>query len=53
MKGWSIKQDKCVHCKKAKGQHHAQSFACPVGSKTRIGYIHYSKKTRWEPKERK
>lgn len=32
---------KCKHCRKWKGEHRAQTFECPVGSRTRIGYTHY------------
>lgn len=29
----------CKHCKKQRGYHQAKTLSCPVGSKTRIGYI--------------
>lgn len=32
---------KCKHCRKWKGEHRANTFECPVGSKTRIGYTQY------------
>ncbi len=44
---------KCKHCKKEKGLHQAKTLACPVGSKTRIGYICFSQTTTFEPKNEK
>lgn len=34
--------DKCKNCKKPKGEHQARTLNCPIGKKTRIGFIHYS-----------
>lgn len=33
---------RCVLCKKAKGEHKAGTLHCPVGMKTRVGYVQYS-----------
>lgn len=33
----------CRYCKRDKGSHRANDLACPIGPKTRIGYITYSK----------
>lgn len=32
---------KCVHCKKVRGDHKANTFNCPVGQRTRVGHTHY------------
>jgi hypothetical protein len=32
---------KCIHCKKTEGEHNAKTRECPVGLKTRIGYIRF------------
>jgi hypothetical protein len=45
---------KCKHCGKDAGQHHANTKGCPIGARTRIGHIFFSKETVFEPKpERK
>lgn len=33
---------KCVHCGKWKRHHKAGTLACPVGTKTRVGYVTWS-----------
>lgn len=42
------KLPKCKHCKKIKGLHQAKTLNCPLGSKTRIGYITFSKTQTFE-----
>ncbi len=32
---------RCVLCKKERGQHKAKTFECPTGTKTRIGYTNF------------
>jgi len=32
---------RCKHCKKLRGDHRAGSFQCPIGPKSRIGYLSY------------
>ena len=32
---------KCLHCQKVKGQHKANTFHCPAGARTRVGYTRY------------
>lgn len=44
---------RCKHCKKARGNHQAKTRMCPIGKKTRIGYIHYNDKQVFEPMEDK
>lgn len=44
---------KCIHCGKKKGNHKAISLNCPVGLKTRIGYLMYDKNKIFEPKPHK
>lgn len=36
---------KCKHCKKQKGDHRAQTFECPRGTRTGIGYTTYGPTT--------
>ena len=43
--------DKCIHCKRDRGQHNAMTKACPIGSKSRIGYIMFSNKTVFTAKD--
>jgi hypothetical protein len=33
---------KCIHCKKTKGDHQARTLRCPMGAKTRIGYVAFA-----------
>jgi len=44
---------RCKHCGKTKGMHQNKTHSCPVGLKTRIGYITYSKDTVFEEKKSK
>lgn len=44
------KLPKCLYCKKEKGLHQANTFNCPMGSKTRIGYISYHPNVKFEYK---
>ena len=32
--------DKCVYCHKSRGCHKPGTFKCPVGRKTRVGYLY-------------
>ena len=41
----------CKHCKKSKLVHKATDLACPIGKKTRIGYITFSSDKKYEPKK--
>ena len=41
----------CKHCGKKWEYHNAISGACPIGLKTRIGYIQYHAKKIFEAKE--
>jgi hypothetical protein len=34
--------EKCQNCGKIRGEHQAKTKACPVGTKSRIGWITYS-----------
>src|ERR1044071_8125036 len=40
----------CVHCGRRQGEHQANTQACPVGNKTRAGFIHYSKSKTFTPR---
>lgn len=42
---------KCRHCGKPRYSHKAKTFHCPVGRKTRIGYLDYSETNTYQPKE--
>lgn len=46
-------QGPCKHCGHTKDNHNGMTRACPVGRKTRIGYIHYSNVTVYEPRPEK
>jgi len=37
--GWRILPHKCKNCKKFKDSHKTGTLECPVGLRTRIGYI--------------
>lgn len=39
---------KCINCKKEKGLHKSNTYNCPIGLKTRIGYIHFSEEKVFE-----
>lgn len=41
---------KCKHCGKTRGEHNATNNACPMGKKTRIGYIGYHPTNTFEEK---
>lgn len=41
---------KCKHCNKVRGLHKANTFECPAGMKTRVGYTQYGP-TVWTPKK--
>lgn len=32
---------KCMHCGKPRDQHHATTWECPAGRRTRIGYTSF------------
>lgn len=40
-------QRRCLLCGKVQGNHKSLSLACPVGMKTRVGYIHFHAKQFW------
>ena len=42
--------EKCIHCRKTRGQHNAMTKACPFGSKTRVGYCTFHPTNRFTPK---
>lgn len=39
---------KCKHCGRIKMKHNAMTKACPVGRRSRAGFIHYSNRTSYE-----
>lgn len=39
---------KCKYCGKTKGEHQAKTLNYPMGSKTRIGYIHFDSQSVFE-----
>jgi len=39
-----------VNCKKNKDNHRAKDSACPIGTKTRIGYTSFHKTQKYYPK---
>ena len=43
---------KCKLCKKTKGEHKNGTLGCPIGSKTKIGYLHFSDKDFFIPSEK-
>ena len=44
---------KCIHCKKAKDQHHAKTMGCPLGKKHRIlGNTQFSINNKFEIKNK-
>lgn len=45
--------EKCKHCGKSKGDHQAKSLHCPMGRKSRIGYITYDPNKTFESKSEK
>lgn len=44
---------KCTLCKKAGYDHRSRDLACPTGTKTAIGWIHYHLTNRFTPKPEK
>ena len=44
-------KEKCKNCGKEKGLHQAKTLACPVGRKTKIGYISFSYIDKFQPKQ--
>jgi len=44
----AVQSGKCKHCGKKKTEHKYRTFECPIGQKTRIGYIGYSSTKRYE-----
>lgn len=46
------KPPKCANCGKDKGHHKSQTFECPHGPKTRVGYLSYGPAT-YTPKKKK
>jgi hypothetical protein len=41
--------EKCKNCGKIKGEHKGGTLNCPVGRKTRIGYLVYHSTQVFEP----
>ena len=37
----------CANCGRTRGNHRNSDKACPVGQRTRIGYIHFSEDMSW------
>lgn len=46
------KEQKCKHCGKGKGVHKAQSLHCPVGMRTRVGYVQFHNRYTFEEDKR-
>lgn len=44
---------KCANCGKEKGYHKGITLHCPVGLKTRVGYLHYHATDTFVPKNPK
>lgn len=43
----------CEHCNKDYLDHKADSLSCPIGKKTRMGYLHYSETKKFKEKLKK
>jgi len=41
--------DRCSLCRKEKGRHQSGTLHCPVGPKTRVGYVQFSVTDKYTP----
>lgn len=44
--------EKCIHCKRSRGNHKAKTENCPIGAATRVGYTQFHATQVFEAKRR-
>lgn len=45
-----MSEPRCKHCGKPRGYHQAVTLKCPIGPRTRVGYIGFCREQAYEAK---